>query len=190
MRPLWSGSIAFGLVNVPIKLYSATVSDHGVNLDMLHKSDLSPIRYARICKADGKEVAWKDIVKGYEIGDGQYVPITEADLKQASSKKSSAIEIDQPMSFSAPSVAILENEIYHANKPVEIQRKIILVGTCRNCDHMPMGVNKLVAVLSLAIAVLSGMLIYSSSPTQFRMPAISMNTLTDWVTPASHVKNL
>ena len=118
--------------------------------------------------------------------------------KKVSSKKTvakksasvSAIEIDQPMSFSAPSVAILENEIYHANKPVEIQRKIILVGTCRNCDHMPMGVNKLVAVLSLAIAVLSGMLIYSSSPTQFRMPAISMNTLTDWVTPASHVKNL
>ncbi len=110
MRPLWSGSIAFGLVNVPIKLYSATVSDHGVNLDMLHKSDLSPIRYARICKADGKEVAWKDIVKGYEIGDGQYVPITEADLKQASSKKSSAIEIDQ-------FVAVEEIDSVYFDKP-------------------------------------------------------------------------
>jgi hypothetical protein len=102
----------------------------------------------------------------------------------------SAVEVDQSIMFSAPSVTILENEVHHADRPLEIQRKIILVGVCRNCDHMPMGVNKLVAVLSLAIAVLSGMLIYSSSPTQLRMPSISMNSLTDWVTPASHVKNL
>ncbi|HAU66252.1 MAG: NAD-dependent DNA ligase LigA [Candidatus Uhrbacteria bacterium GW2011_GWF2_39_13] len=113
--------------------------------------------------------------------------------KKTAAKKNSpvsAIEVDQPIMFSVPSVAILENEVHHANKAVEIQRKIILVGICRNCDHMPMGVNKLVAVLSLAIAVLSGMLIYSSSPMPFRMPSISMSTLTDWVTPASHVKNL
>ena len=113
--------------------------------------------------------------------------------KKTVAKKSSpisTIEKGESMMFSAPSVAIFENEIHHANKPVEIQRKIILVGTCRNCDHMPMGVNKLVAVLSLAIALLSGMLIYSSSPMQFRIPSISMNSLTDWVTPASHVKNL
>ncbi len=124
-------------------------------------------------------------------------PVKKASPKKVSSKKTVvkkntpiSIAKEEPMMFSAPSIAILENEIHHANKPVEIQRKIILVGTCRNCDHMPMGVNKLVAVLSLAIALLSGMLIYSSSPMQFRMPSLSMNSLTQWVTPDSHVKNL
>ena len=108
-------------------------------------------------------------------------------------KKSSSVSVldtAKPLTFSAPAVAMIETETHNFNKPVEIQRKIILVGTCGNCDHMPIGVNKLVAVLSLAIAVLSGMLIYASSPMSFKMPSISMNTITDWVTPVSHVKNL
>ncbi|MDP1835663.1 MAG: Ku protein [Chlamydiales bacterium] len=94
MRPLWSGSIAFGLVNIPVKLYSATY-DHTISLDMLHKADLSPIRYARVCKADGKEIEWKDIVKGYKLDNGEYVVITEADFKAASSAKSATINIEE-----------------------------------------------------------------------------------------------
>ncbi len=95
MRPLWSGSIGFGLVNIPVKLYSATISDHGLNLDMLHKSDLSPIRFARICKADNKEIAWKDIVKGYELQDGKYVVLTDEDFQRADKAKASVIEIEE-----------------------------------------------------------------------------------------------
>ncbi len=95
MRPLWSGSIAFGLVNVPIKLYSATISDHGLDLDMLHRPTFRPFAMPEFVRLMAKKFLWKDIVKGYKITEGQYVPITEADLKQASSKKSSAIEIDQ-----------------------------------------------------------------------------------------------
>ncbi len=49
MRALWSGTLSFGLINIPMRLYSAT-QDHGINFDLLHKKDLSPIRYARICK--------------------------------------------------------------------------------------------------------------------------------------------
>ncbi|MBI2473011.1 hypothetical protein HYV70_00440 [Candidatus Uhrbacteria bacterium] len=149
-----------------------------------------------------KPVAKKSLAAKKKSPVKKTVNTTKPSVKKASPKKVSSkktvvkksgsisIAKEEPMMFSAPSVAILENEIHHANKPVEIQRKIILVGTCRNCDHMPMGVNKLVAVLSLAIALLSGMLIYSSSPMQFRMPSLSMNSLTQWVTPNSHVKNL
>lgn len=95
MRPLWSGSIGFGLVNIPVKLHSATISDHGLNLDMLHKNDLSPIRFARIYKADNTEVPWKDIVKGYELDDGKYVVLTDEDFQRANKVKSSVIEIEE-----------------------------------------------------------------------------------------------
>lgn len=94
MRPLWSGSIAFGLVNIPVKLFSAT-NERTIDLDMLHKTDLSPIRYARICKADGKEVEYKDIVKGYKMDDGEYVILTEEDIKSAASAKSTTIAIEE-----------------------------------------------------------------------------------------------
>ncbi len=71
MRPIWNGVLSFGLINIPIKVYSATA---GVEMDlrMLHKTDLSPIKYLKVCKKDGKEVAMSDIVKGYEYEEGDY----------------------------------------------------------------------------------------------------------------------
>src|SRR5215211_1486354 len=92
MRALWTGSLSFGLINIPMKLYSAT-QEHGLNFDMLHKKDLSPIRYARICKADGKEIPYKDIVKGYEYQKGDYVVLVEEDFKRANIKKTKSIEM-------------------------------------------------------------------------------------------------
>jgi DNA end-binding protein Ku len=93
MKAIWSGSLSFGLVNIPVKLYSATAGK-GLNLDMLHKKDLSPIRFARICRADGKEIPWEDIVKGYEYQKGDYVVLTEEDFKKANVEKTKAIEIE------------------------------------------------------------------------------------------------
>lgn len=92
MRAIWSGALSFGLVNIPVKLYSATAGK-GLNLDMLHKKDLSPIRYARICRADGKEIPYEDIVKGYEYQKGDYVILTDEDFKKANVQKTKAIEI-------------------------------------------------------------------------------------------------
>ncbi|MBI3952821.1 MAG: Ku protein, partial [Candidatus Doudnabacteria bacterium] len=92
MRSIWTGALSFGLINIPVRLYSAT-SDHGIDLDMLHKKDLSPIRYARICRADGKEIPWEDVVKGYEYADGDYVVLTEEDFKKANVRKTKTIDI-------------------------------------------------------------------------------------------------
>lgn len=92
MRSIWSGSLSFGLINIPVQLYSAT-QDHALSFDMLHKTDLSPIRYARICKEDGKEIPYKDIVKGYEFQKGEYVVVTDEDFKRVDVKKSSTIDI-------------------------------------------------------------------------------------------------
>lgn len=92
MRSMWSGSLSFGLINIPIKLYTATDSQE-VSFDLLHKTDLSPIRYARICKEEEKEVPYKDIVKGYEYQKGEYVVISDEDIKRSSPEKINTIEI-------------------------------------------------------------------------------------------------
>lgn len=93
MRAIWSGAIGFGLVNIPIKLFSATESAK-LDLDMLDKSNNANIRYARINAETGEEVAWKDIVKGYKY-EGDYVVLEDEDFEKVSPKKSKMIEIEE-----------------------------------------------------------------------------------------------
>lgn len=95
MRQLWTGSISFGLVNIPVRLYSGTNPHEGLDLDMLHKKDKSPIRYARVCRKDGTEVPWEDIVKGYEYRKGDYVTLTQEELDKFDARKTQTIEILQ-----------------------------------------------------------------------------------------------
>lgn len=95
MRAIWRGSISFGLVNIPVRLFSASQVHEGLDLDMLHKEDHAPIRYARVCRSDGKEVPWDEIVKGYEYRDGDYVVLTPEDLKKADVEKTKTIKIHQ-----------------------------------------------------------------------------------------------
>src|SRR5687768_4638468 len=93
MRPLWKGAITFGLVNIPVALYSATQSKQRVDLDMLRDSDHSRIRYKRICESDGKEVPWEHIVKGYEYEKGEYVVLTKEDFERVQIKSSQMVDI-------------------------------------------------------------------------------------------------
>jgi DNA end-binding protein Ku len=92
MRAMWSGSISFGLVNIPVKLFSGSESKT-LDLDMLRKSDLCPIKYLRVCKLDNKEVPYEEIVKGYEYSDGDYVVLTDKDFENASLEKTHLIDI-------------------------------------------------------------------------------------------------
>lgn len=82
MRAIWKGAISFGLVTIPIGVYSATESKTA-KFKQLRKSDHSPIRYKRVAEADGEEVVWDDIVKGFEVEKGQYVIFTDEDLEAA-----------------------------------------------------------------------------------------------------------
>lgn len=95
MRVLWNGSISFGLISIPVQLYSGSNPRQGIDLDMLHKADHSPIRYERICRKDGEEVAWDDIVKGYEYRDGDYIVLTQKELDELNPEKSQTIDILQ-----------------------------------------------------------------------------------------------
>jgi len=91
-RAIWSGAIAFGLINIPVKLFSAT-QEHELAFHQLRKSDQSRIKYLRVAANDGQEVPYEDIVKGYEIEEGVHVLIDEDDLKKAAPKKTQTIEI-------------------------------------------------------------------------------------------------
>lgn len=92
MRALWSGSISFGLVNIPVKLYSAS-KERALKFRMLAKDDLCPISYQKVCRDDDKPVSQEDIVKGYEVEKGEYVVLDDEDFKRASARKTELIDI-------------------------------------------------------------------------------------------------
>ncbi len=92
MKSVWNGSISFGLVTIPIKMYSASKSRR-IDLDMLDGSDHSRIRYQRINETSGKEVEWKNIVKAFKEGE-KYVVLDDGDFERANVKKSKTLEIE------------------------------------------------------------------------------------------------
>ena len=91
-RATWKGSLAFGLVNIPVELHTA-VRDHRPRFRLLHAKDESPVHYERVCESEGKPVAWEDLVKGYEYEKGQFVVLTKDDFKTAALEKSKTIDI-------------------------------------------------------------------------------------------------
>jgi DNA end-binding protein Ku len=92
-RGLWKGAISFGLVNVPVELYSAQKRSAELDLTMLDKRDLAPVGYKRVNKASGKEVPWEDVVKGYEYEDDKYVVLSEEDFRRANPEASKTVDI-------------------------------------------------------------------------------------------------
>ena len=93
-RPIWTGSIDFGLVTIPVKLHSAEVSND-LDFDLLDKRDFSRVRYRRVNEKTGKEVPWEDIVKGYEYEKGEYVALGDADFVQANVEATQSIPITE-----------------------------------------------------------------------------------------------
>jgi DNA end-binding protein Ku len=91
-RSMWKGAISFGLVHIPVEMYPA-VSDNGLDLHMLDRRDFSPIGFKRYNKNTGKEVSWDDIIKGYEYSDGEYVVLSDEDLRRANPEATQTIDI-------------------------------------------------------------------------------------------------
>ena len=93
-RAIWSGSISFGLVNVPVKLFSA-VSPKEVRFHMVHDADGARIKQKRICSADGREIPYEHIAKGYEISPGRYVVISREELEKLDPQATKTIDIEE-----------------------------------------------------------------------------------------------
>lgn len=94
MRAIWKGAVSFGLVSVPVKLYSATES-HDVSFRQVHQSDGGRIRYQRICSIDGEEVPYSEIAKGYETEDGEMVVLTDDDFANLPTTSSREIAVEK-----------------------------------------------------------------------------------------------
>ena len=94
MRAIWKGAVSFGLVSVPVKLYSATES-HDVSFRQVHSKDGGRIKYQRVCSIDGEEVAYADIAKGYETEDGEMVILTDDDMAELPSTSSREIAVEK-----------------------------------------------------------------------------------------------
>lgn len=92
MRAIWKGAISFGLVSVPVGLYSATKSEE-IRFRLLRATDLSPINYKRVAEVDGKEVPWEQVVKGYEYEKGKFVVLKDEDFKRVDIEATQTIDI-------------------------------------------------------------------------------------------------
>jgi len=139
---IWSGSINFGLVTIPVKLFTA-VRSNDLAFNLLHAKDEGRIRYERICENEGKPVPWDEIVKGYEYEKGEYVVLTDEDFKKVNPEKTQSVDILEfvdldkinPMFFDKPyyleptkqgrhAYALLREALSKANK-VAIARVVV-----------------------------------------------------------------
>lgn len=112
-RVVWKGAISFGLVHIPVALYTATTSG-GVDFDWLDRRTMEPVGYKRINKKTGKEIAAADIVKGVEVEDGQYVVLSADEIKAAFPKTTQTIEIESFIHASEIPFTYLERPYYLA----------------------------------------------------------------------------
>ena len=121
MRPIWNGMISFGLVNIPVGVYSATRSER-LEFHFLHEKDMGRINNVRVCQVCGQEIPYDDLVKGYEYEKGEYVALTEEDFEKAAIESSKNIsimdfvnveEID-PMFFDTPYYLVPGKNADHA----------------------------------------------------------------------------
>src|SRR6267142_6768470 len=109
MRALWKGAISFGLVSIPVSLFPATRREE-LKFRLLRSSDLSPVNYKRVAEADGKEVPWDQIVKGYEYDKGKFVVLKDEDFRRADIEATQSVDIAEfvqleeidPMFFDRP----------------------------------------------------------------------------------------
>ena len=111
MRAIWKGAVSFGLVNVPVRLYSAT-ENHDVQFRQVHRDDGGRIKYQRVCSIDGEQVAYDDIAKGYETEDGQMVVLTDEDLAELPVSSSREIAVEKFVPADQIDPMLLEKSYY------------------------------------------------------------------------------
>jgi DNA end-binding protein Ku len=124
-RPVWVGSLSFGLVHVPVRLYAA-VSPKQVQFHLLHDADGARIQQKRVCSADGEEVPYEHVVKGYELGPGRYVEVTRGELEAFDPRSSRTLELEEFVDLGDID-PVLFDQTYHLVPDREAERPYALV---------------------------------------------------------------
>jgi DNA end-binding protein Ku len=135
MRAIWKGAVSFGLVSVPVKLYSATES-HDISFRQVHAKDGGRIKYQRVCSIDGEEVAYADIAKGYETEDGEMVILDDDDLAQLPANSSREISVEKFVPSDQIDPMMLEKSYYLEPEKSGLKPYALLRDALKESDRM------------------------------------------------------
>jgi DNA end-binding protein Ku len=135
MRSIWKGSIAFGLVNVPVKVYSAT-EDHDIKFHQVHAKDNGRIRYQRVCELDGEVVEYRDIARAFESDDGQMVVITDDDISTLPEERSREIEVLEFVPASDVDPMLFDRSYFLEPDSKSSKSYVLLAKTLAETDRM------------------------------------------------------
>ncbi len=135
MRSIWKGSIAFGLVNVPVKVYSAT-GDHDIKFHQVHAKDNGRIRYQRVCELDGEVVEYRDIARAYESDDGQMVVITDDDIATLPEERGREIEVLEFVPASEVDPMMFDRSYFLEPDSKSSKSYVLLAKTLAETDRM------------------------------------------------------
>lgn len=135
MRAIWKGAVSFGLVNVPVRLFSAT-ENHDVQFRQVHIKDGGRIKYQRVCAIDGEEVPYSDIAKGYEAADGQMVVLTDADMKGLPSRSSKEIAIEKFVPSEQIDPLLFDKSYYLEPDKTGLKPYVLLRDALEKADRM------------------------------------------------------
>ncbi len=150
MRAMWKGAVSFGLVNVPVKLYSAT-EDHDISFRQVHREDGGRIRYKRVCSVDGEEVSYDDIAKGYETDDGQMVVITDEDLGSLPNQSSKEIAVEKFVPAEQIDPMLLERSYYLEPEKGAVKAYALLRDALQKADRMALVTISIRTRMSMAV---------------------------------------
>jgi DNA end-binding protein Ku len=135
MRAIWKGAVSFGLVSVPVKLYSATES-HDISFRQVHAKDGGRIKYQRVCSIDGEEVAYADIAKGYETEDGQMVILDDQDFAELPTTSSREISVEKFVPSEQIDPLMLEKSYYLEPEKSGLKPYALLRDALRESDRV------------------------------------------------------
>jgi DNA end-binding protein Ku len=135
MRSIWKGSIAFGLVNVPVKVYSAT-QDHDIKFHQVHAKDNGRVRYKRVCEVDGEVVEYGDLARAFESDDGQMVVITDDDIATLPEERSREIEVLEFVPASEVDPMLFDRSYFLEPDSKSSKSYVLLAKTLAETDRM------------------------------------------------------
>ncbi|MGV1007604.1 MAG: Ku protein [Dermatophilaceae bacterium] len=132
---MWKGAVSFGLVNVPVKLYSAT-ENHDISFRQVHREDGGQIRYQRVCSVCGQQVAYEDVAKGYETDDGQMVILTDEDLATLPNQASKEVAVEKFVPADQIDPMLLDRSYYLEPEKGAAKAYALLRDALVNADRM------------------------------------------------------